>query len=114
MQIISSPISRSALTDMAKSRFGNLVKGVVDIEKNCIALDTDLHADEEAALLEKGSVQKNCWGINLYPELFGTENFVEFDSMINLRPSLGNMTRGVDSINTQQKIRAVVSKLITP
>lgn len=114
MQIIDSPISLQFLSDMAKKRFGNLIKGVVDIEKGCIALDADLHADLEAALLGKGSIQKNLWGVNLYPELFGSDDFVEFDSMINLRPSLGNMTRGVDDIDMQQNIRTVVSTLITP
>ena len=114
MQIIDSPISLQFLTDMAKNRFGNLVKGVVDIEKNILALDAELHADEEAALLAQGSIQKNLWGINLYPELFGTEDFVEFDSMINLRPSLGNMTRGVENPDIQQKIYDIVSNLIQP
>jgi hypothetical protein len=54
-----------------------------------------MHADEEAALLAEGSTQADLWGINLYPEL-PEEDWLEFDSMINLRPSWGNRSRGVD------------------
>ena len=97
---------------MAGKMFGNLVKAVVDLEKEIMAVDGDLHADEEALLLEKGSVQKNLWGINLYPEMEG-EDFVEFDSMINLRPAQGNRSRGVDDLELQKKIIAVVTKLVT-
>ena len=112
MDILTRPISIATLRSLATKRFGNLVKAVVDIRKEIIAIDADLHADEEAALLAKGSKQSDLWGINLYPDL-PAEDMVEFDSMINLRPSSGNMSRGVDNIALQQKIRAIVNKLIT-
>ncbi len=112
MKIIENKISVQELNEMAGKMFGNLVKAVVDLEKEIMAVDGDLHADEEALLLEKGSVQKNLWGINLYPEMEG-EDFVEFDSMINLRPAQGNRSRGVDDLELQKKIIAVVTKLVT-
>ncbi len=112
MKIIENKISVQELNEMAGKMFGNLVKAVVDLEKEIMAVDGDLHADEEALLLEKGSVQKNLWGINLYPEMEG-EDFVEFDSMINLRPAQGNRSRGVDDLELQKKIIAVVNKLVT-
>ena len=96
---------------MAEKMFGNLVKAVVDVERRILAVDAELHADEEALLLENGSKQKDLWGINLYLELKG-DDFIEFDSMINLRPSQGNLTRGVDNKEIQGKIKAVVNKLI--
>ena len=111
MKIIATEISREELAEMSKKMFGNLVKAVVDIEKEIMAVDADLHADEEAMLLENGSVQKDLWGINFYPELVG-EDFVEFDSMINLRPSQGNRSRGVEDIEIQKKILAIVDKLV--
>jgi hypothetical protein len=114
MRIIGSPVTIGTLQGMAKARFGNLVKAVVDIEKGVMAIDAELHADEEAALLAAGSAQENLWGINLYPEFSGKDDFVEFDSMINLRPSQHNMSRGIDSPKIRKKIRAIVSKLITP
>ena len=99
------------LNKMAEERFGNMVKAVVDIEKEIMAVDAELHADEEAELLENGSKQENLWGINIYPEMPKGE-WIEFDSMINLRPSQGNRTRGVDKPEIRQKIVEIVNKLI--
>ncbi|MFH1392628.1 MAG: DUF5674 family protein [bacterium] len=112
MEIIKKNIKIVELEEMSKKMFGNLVKAVVDIEKEIMAVDGDLHADEEALLIEKGSSQKNLWGINLYPELKNSKNFIEFDSIINLRPSQGNKTRRVDDLEVQKKIRKIVNKLV--
>lgn len=113
MQIIKDKILLENLKEMSQKMFDNLVKAVVDIEKEIIAVDGELHADEEALLLQNGSKQKNLWGINIYPELYGDENFIEFDSMINLRPSQGNRSRGVDNAKIQKKILEITNKLIT-
>lgn len=86
MKIITDKIAIGELKEMSEKMFGNLVKAVVDIKKGIMAVDAELHADEEAVLLENGSEQKNLWGINFYPEISG-DDFIEFDSMINLRPS---------------------------
>jgi hypothetical protein len=111
MKIIKDKINIKELKEMAANKFGNLVKAVIDIERGIMALDADLHADEEAALLENGSSQKNLWGINIYPELTGAD-FIEFDSLINLRPSQGNRTRGVDNHGIRNKILEIVNKLV--
>lgn len=97
---------------MAKDSFGNLVKAVVDIKKEVVVVDAELHADEEAYLLENGSRQSDLWGINLYPDN-PKSSWIEFDSMINLRPSSNNKTRGVENPETQAKIVAIVNKLVT-
>ena len=97
---------------MAAGLFGDMVKGVVDVEREVVALDAELHADLEALLMENGSNQRNLWGINLYPELTGDE-FVEFDSMINVRPSQGNKSLGVDDASIRSKITAIVGKRIS-
>ncbi len=107
----NNKISVNELREMAGKMFGNLVKAVVDIEKEIMAVDAELHADEESFLLEKDSQQKNLWGINLYPEMTGND-FIEFDSMINLRPSQGNRSRGVENKEIQEKIIEIVNKLI--
>jgi hypothetical protein len=105
-------ISRSQLKEMAAT-FGNFVKAVVDVKKGIMAVGGELHADEEALLLEKGSQQRDLWGINLYLELQGDE-FIEFDSLINLRPTQGNHTRGVNDAGIRQKIKEIVNSLILP
>lgn len=111
MKIVDKKISLGEIKTMAEERFGNLVKAIVDIERKIMAVDGELHADEEALLLENGSRQQDLWGINIYPELEG-EDFIEFDSMINLRPSQGNMSRGVDDLIIKEKIRNLVDGLI--
>jgi len=111
MKIIEKEIILSELKAMSAKMFGNLVKAVVDVKKEIMAVDAELHADEEALLLENGSEQKNLWGINIYPEMEGSD-FVEFDSMINLRPSQNNRSRGVEDIEIQKSILKIVNKLI--
>jgi len=101
----------SDLAEMAGPQFLDFVKAVVDVEKRVMAIGGELHADEEALLLERGSKQRNLWGINLYPGKTGDE-FIEFDSMINLRPSHGNRSRGIDEPATGEKVAAVVRELV--
>ena len=91
------------------ARFGAMIKGVVDLERGILLLDADLHADQEASLLADGSRHASLWGINLYPDVAG-EDWLEFDSMINLRPSLGNRSRGVDDPATRAAIAARISR----
>lgn len=111
MQVVKNSISLNKIKKLAKNRFGNFVKAVVDVDKEIMVVDSDLHADEEALLLEKGSEQKNLWGINLYSDEKG-DNFIEFDSMINLRPSQNNLGRGVDDEKIRKKIIVIVNKLV--
>jgi len=96
---------------MAERTFGNFVKAVVDIERKEMAIDGELHSDEEALLLEDGSDQENLWGINIYPEIDGPDR-IEFDSVINIRPSQNNRTRGVDDPEIRDKIVRIISTLI--
>jgi hypothetical protein len=112
MEIVDSPMSFQRLMAMAEARFGDLVKAVVDVERRVIAVDAELHSDQEALLLENGSVQRDLWGINLYPGLVD-EDFIEFDSMINLRPSHGNRSRYVQDPEIRARIVAIVDSLIT-
>ena len=111
MKEVRKEIRKEELEAMASKMFGNLVKAVVDIEKGILVVDAELHSDQEAYLLEKGSKQKNLWGINIYPELMGDE-MIEFDSMINLRPSQGNNSRGVDDAEIQKKIIDIVNSKV--
>jgi hypothetical protein len=109
--IIDAPISTQRLAEMAEETFGDMVKGVVDIKRRQLALGGELHADEEAALIEHGSAQQDLWGINIYHEKPRSE-WVEFDSMINIRPRLGNRSRGVEDESTRQLIIEIVDSLI--
>lgn len=111
MRMIDDHISLNILKKLATRGFGNLVKAVVDVEKEVMAIDGELHADEEALLLEHGSGQKDLWGINLYPDVVGPD-WIEFDSMINVRPTQDNLTRGVDNPKIRRKVIHIVNALI--
>jgi hypothetical protein len=106
-----SPIGMDELREMAAGRFGDLIKGVIDLERGILLLDAEMHADQEAVLLEGGSRQQDLWGINLYPDVAG-DDWLEFDSMINLRPSFGNRSRGVDDPALRSRITALVTRLV--
>lgn len=111
MRILECTVTRAELKKAAAESFGDLVKAVVDVRRGSLAIDAELHADLEALLLESGSKQKDLWGINFYPDMPG-EDFIEFDSMINMRPSQGNVSRGVDDKETREKIIAIVNKWV--
>jgi hypothetical protein len=111
MEIITKALEIAELKEMAANSFGSLVKAAVDIERELLAVDGELHSDLEALLLENGSKQKDIWGINIYPDLQGDE-FVEFDSIINMRPSQGNRSRGVEDKLAREKITGIVNKRI--
>lgn len=111
IRIIRGPVLFADIAALAQGQFGDMVKAVVDLKRRLMALAGELHADEEAALLEDGSVQADLWGINLYPGL-PPEDWLEFDSMINVRPSQGNLSRGVDDPLLRARITELVSELV--
>jgi len=113
MKILESVISIEDLKKIAAGTFGDLVKAVVDVQTGLVAIDAELHSDLEALLLENGSEQQNLWGINVYPDM-EDDDFVEFDSMINMRPSQGNISRGIDDNKIQGRIVEIVNKWIRP
>lgn len=109
--LVETNITLEELKTLAKERFGDMVKGVVDLEKNIMALGGDLHADEEAFLLERGSKQENLWGINLYVDM-SLPDMLEFDSMINIRPRQNNRSRNVEDPKVREQILSLVISLI--
>jgi len=111
MKLVDKPITKKELSEMARKTFGDLIKAVVDVEEEIFVVDGEMHADEEQYLLTKGSNQNNLWGINLYPDLSG-DSFIEFDSMINVRPRLNNFSQKVENPKIRQKIVAIVTKLV--
>lgn len=111
MKIIKDSIKKSELILLAQEYFGDLIKAVVDIKREIIALNGELHADLEALLLENGSKQEYLWGINFYPTQ-PNEEMIEFDSMINIRPSQNNRSRNVEDLEIRKKIREIVKKMI--
>ena len=112
MKSVDTTIHIPELASMAEMMYGNLVKAVVDLEKGLLIVDAEMHADEEGYLLEEGSKQNDLWGINLYPSKFGADDFIEFDSMINIRPRQQNMSRGVDDPKIRERIIRLVEQKV--
>lgn len=111
VQIVSCKMKREVLIAIAQESFGDLVKAVVDVARGIMAIGGELHADEEAALLENGSAQEALWGINLYPAR-EDKDWIEFDSVINLRPNQGNRSRYVEDAKERERIAGVAQSLI--
>ena len=112
MKTIDKSIKIQELRELAKKGFGDLVKAVVDVKSKSMVIDVEMHADAEAELLRNGSKQDDLWGINLYLELYPDSGWIEFNSMINLRPSQGNRTRGVEDAHLREAIVQIVNELV--
>ncbi|MBU0501976.1 MAG: DUF5674 family protein [bacterium] len=111
MKTIKDKISLNELKELTAKGFGDFIKAVVDVEQKIMVIDAELHADEEALLIENSSKQENLWGINIYPAHEKADR-IEFDSMINLKPSQGNRSRSVEDKSIQAKIIQIVEGLI--
>lgn len=111
MKIIDTKITKRELIDKYCGYFKTLIKTVVDIKKEVIALDAELHADLEAYLLERGSKQEDLWGINLYPQK-EKEDFIEYTALINIRPHQNNYSVEIEDDLIKEKIREIVDKLV--
>ena len=109
--ILNNPISIQYLAEIAKNFYGDMIKAAADVDAGIIAIDAELHSDLEKELLENGSSQEAIWGFNIYPDMIG-DNFIEFDSLINIRPRQGNHSRNVENASTREKIRHIVTNYI--
>ena len=112
MIILNNPISRAELKEYAANTFGDMIKCVADVDKGLLAIDADLHSDLERLFLENGSQQSSLWGFNLYPDETG-EDYIEYDSLINIRSWQGNPSRDVLDNEVREKIASIVNQYIT-
>lgn len=111
-KIVRDKISLAELKELAHEMYGDLIKAVVDIEQGIMGVGGELHVDIQSILIEQaGSKGDKTWGINLYVDK-ADEDFIEFDSMINLKPSLNNKSRGIEDAKIQNEIRNVVNKIV--
>ena len=111
IRIVRESITLDELRSLARGQFGDFVKTVVDVRLGVMAIAGELHADEEALLIEQGFRQVDLWGINLYPDRVDTDR-IEFGSMMNVRPSQGNRSRSVEDPALRQQIVNIVTGLI--
>ncbi len=103
-------ISLAELKKMAEKMYESIVKADVDIVKKIMLVDMVFHADGEAYLMERGSKQNDLWGINLHPNKYGTDEFIEFDSIINIRQ--GNKSKNVQNETTRTEIIELINEIV--
>jgi hypothetical protein len=108
---VDRPIDSDVLRTLVERHFEDMVKFVVDVERGVAAVGGELHADEEALLLERGSKQEHLWGANYYPGR-GPEDCIEFTSLINIRPAFGNRSMAVQNEALRARIREITFALI--
>jgi hypothetical protein len=111
MLIISEPTSLSGIQSDHAHFFQDLVKIVVDLKRNVMALDGEMHADLEQTLLENGSAQKDLWGANLYFNKT-KDSFIEHTSLINIRPSQDNRSMEVEDPYIRKQMEHLIHQLI--
>lgn len=109
--VLTEHIKRTDLARLVQERFGDMVKYVVDVRRQVVAIGGELHADAEAVLLAQGSDQADLWGANYYPGR-GPEDCIEFTALINIRPSQGNRGMEVQDPQSRAAIRTVTFALI--
>ncbi len=111
MKIVDTKITKRELINKYCSYFKTLIKAVVDIKKEVLVLDAELHADLETYLLERGSKQEDLWGINLYSQK-EKEDFIEYTALINIRPHQNNYSMEIEDKKIKEKIKKIVNRLV--
>lgn len=111
-KIVKTSITQEELRALAHEQYGDLIKAVVDVAQGIMGVGGELHVDIQSLLVrDAGSRGDTTWGINLYLDQTG-DDFIEFDSMVNLKPLSGNRTRGVENEETRVRIREIVARIV--
>ena len=111
IKIIKDKISKEEVQKLAAESFGDMVKIVVDIKREIMAIGGEMHADAESLLLQDGSKQDDLWGANLYPDS-PAEDFIEYKSLINIRPRFENRAMEIENEKIKEKVKKVINKLV--
>jgi hypothetical protein len=109
--LVQARLDRAELQRLVQRRFEDMVKFVVDVARGVAAVGGELHADEEALLLDDGSRQEDLWGANYYPGR-GEDGCLEYTSLINIRPSQGNRSMVVEDDAVRSRVREIAFALI--
>ncbi|HLF18772.1 MAG TPA: DUF5674 family protein [Candidatus Omnitrophota bacterium] len=107
IRIISQPIPQEELKDLAKEYYEDLIKGVVDIRREVVALGGEMHADAEEVLLKNGSKQSDLWGFNILLDK-NKEECLMFESFINIRPRDNNRNLEVQDPAIRKEMKRII------
>lgn len=111
IHIVEQPIEPQLLAQLVAAWFDDMVKLVVDVRKQIVAVGGELHADAEQLLLERGCQQADLWGANYYPGR-GPDDCIEYTALINIRPAQDNPSMEIQDPEIRKTVRDTVLRLI--
>lgn len=111
IKILDKKISIEEVKKLADFWYGTMIKGCVDEEKEFVALGGDYHIESSELLTASGSKFEDVWGFNIRFEE-EPNGVLEFDSMVNIKPNSGNMSREIKNEEIINKARTVIYKFI--
>lgn len=111
IKIVTDKITKAEALEIGKEFYDDMVKGVVDLRKEIVALGGEYHIDANEVLIRSGSRQDNLWGFNLYPNRSDAD-WIEYKSLINIRPKLGNRSLLVEDEGLRLCMRNIIENKI--
>jgi hypothetical protein len=109
--LVERRVDPAVLRRLVERDFEDMVKYVVDVARGVAAVGGDLHADEEALLLDNGSRQEDLWGANYYPGR-GRDGCIEFTSLLNIWPAQDNRSMTIEDPTIRDRVRELTFLLI--
>jgi hypothetical protein len=107
IHLIKEPAKPVQIQEMLQE-YDKMIKIVVDIRRRVLSGGGEMHSDCESVLLEDGSEQDDLWGANWYPG----EQRIEFESLINIRPRLGNRDVVIQDENTRRQVESITREFL--
>jgi hypothetical protein len=107
IHLLQEKATVSDIKDMLE-QYEDMIKIVVDIRRFMLSGGGEMHSDCESVLLEDGSEQDDLWGANWYPN----EQRIEFESLINIRPRLGNRSILINDENIRKQVQTITFKFL--
>lgn len=107
IRIVNQPISKAGLVELAKEYYDDLIKGVVDINRQVVALGGEMHADAEEVLLKDGSRQSDLWGFNILLDK-DKDDCLIYESFINIRPRDNNKSLDVKDPMVRETMKRII------
>jgi hypothetical protein len=104
--ILRDKATSEQVAEMLKE-YESMIKIVVDIRRRMLAGGSEMHSDCESVLLEDGSEQDDLWGANWYP----AEQRIAFESLINIRPRLGNRNILIQDPGIRKQVESITRKI---
>lgn len=90
--------------EQTQEEHGSYIKAVIDLNKKICSAGAAQHRDSYEVLLQNGSQHYDTWGGGIYVDTKG----ITFTSMINIRPTEGNISNSIENSETIQKFTELI------